>query len=41
MERIAMTHDPADDLVHPRFVDDDRLRRRVLYRLRAPVLGRR
>ena len=32
MERIGMTHDPADDFDHPR-VDDPRLRRHVLYRL--------
>jgi ribosomal-protein-alanine N-acetyltransferase len=33
MERIGMTHDPADDFDHPR-VTDERLRRHVLYRLR-------
>lgn len=33
MERIGMTHDPADDFDHPRFPDDARLRRHVLYRL--------
>jgi RimJ/RimL family protein N-acetyltransferase len=32
MERLGMTHDPADDFDHPR-VDDPRLRRHVLYRL--------
>jgi RimJ/RimL family protein N-acetyltransferase len=32
MERIGMTHDPADDFDHPR-VKDPRLRRHVLYRL--------
>ena len=32
MERLGMTHDPADDFDHPR-VDDTRLRRHVLYRL--------
>jgi RimJ/RimL family protein N-acetyltransferase len=32
MERIGMTHDPADDFDHPR-VADPRLRRHVLYRL--------
>ena len=33
MERLGMTRDPADDFDHPRFVDDHRLRRHVLYRL--------
>jgi ribosomal-protein-alanine N-acetyltransferase len=33
MERLGMRHDPADDFDHPRFLDDDRLRRHVLYRL--------
>ena len=32
MERIGMTHDPEDDFDHPR-VDDERIRRHVLYRL--------
>ena len=32
MERIGMTHDPADDFDHPN-VTDERLRRHVLYRL--------
>jgi ribosomal-protein-alanine N-acetyltransferase len=32
MERLGMTHDPADDFDHPR-VSDPRLRRHVLYRL--------
>jgi RimJ/RimL family protein N-acetyltransferase len=32
MERLGMTHDPADDFDHPN-VDDPRLRRHVLYRL--------
>jgi RimJ/RimL family protein N-acetyltransferase len=36
MERIGMTHDPADDFDHPRFLDDDRMRRHVLYRIRRP-----
>ena len=36
MERIGMTHDPADDFDHPRFPDDERMRRHVLYRLSAP-----
>ncbi|HZU21120.1 MAG TPA: GNAT family N-acetyltransferase [Gaiellaceae bacterium] len=33
MQRLGMTHDPADDFAHP-LVDDPRLRRHVLYRLR-------
>ena len=33
MERIGMTHDPADDFDHPRFMDDNRPRRHVLYRI--------
>jgi RimJ/RimL family protein N-acetyltransferase len=33
MERLGMTHDPADDFDHPR-VDDSRLRRHALYRFR-------
>ncbi len=32
MQKLGMTHDPADDFDHPR-VDDPRLRRHVLYRL--------
>jgi RimJ/RimL family protein N-acetyltransferase len=32
MERLGMTHDPADDFDHPR-VPEGRLRRHVLYRL--------
>jgi len=35
MRRLGMTYDPADDFDHPR-VDDDRLRRHVLFRLAAP-----
>jgi RimJ/RimL family protein N-acetyltransferase len=34
MERIGMTHDPADDFDHPFLSRDDPLRRHVLYRLR-------
>ena len=34
MERLGMTHDPADDFDHPSFSDGHRLRRHVLYRLR-------
>ena len=35
MERLGMSHDRADDFDHPLFMDDDRLRRHVLYRLEA------
>jgi RimJ/RimL family protein N-acetyltransferase len=34
MRRLGMRHDPADDFDHP-FVSEERLRRHVLYRLRA------
>jgi RimJ/RimL family protein N-acetyltransferase len=34
MERIGMTHDPADDFDHPRVAPGDPLRPHVLYRLR-------
>ena len=34
MRRLGMTHDPADDFDHP-LVEQPRLRRHVLYRLRA------
>ena len=33
MERIGMTHDPADDFDHPRHLANDRIRRHVRYRL--------
>ena len=33
MERIGMTHDPADDFDHPRVSDGHPLKRHVLYRL--------
>jgi RimJ/RimL family protein N-acetyltransferase len=36
MERIGMTHDPADDFDHPRLPVGHPLRRHVLYRLRKP-----
>jgi RimJ/RimL family protein N-acetyltransferase len=36
MERIGMTHDPADDFDHPRLPVGHSLRRHVLYRLRKP-----
>ena len=34
MERLGMTHDPADDFEHPLLPEDDPLRHHVLYRLR-------
>jgi len=33
MERLGMTHDPADDFDHPRLPEGHPLRRHVLYRL--------
>lgn len=33
MERIGMSHDPADDFDHPRLAADHPLRRHVLYRI--------
>ena len=36
MERIGMTHDPADDFDHPNVTQGHRLKRHVLYRLAAP-----
>ncbi len=37
MERIGMTHDPADDFDHPNLAPDHPHRRHVLYRLSDPV----
>jgi RimJ/RimL family protein N-acetyltransferase len=34
MDRLGMTHDPADDFDHPRLPVGHHLRRHVLYRLR-------
>jgi ribosomal-protein-alanine N-acetyltransferase len=34
MERLGMRRDPADDFEHPNLVEEDPLRRHVLYRLR-------
>ena len=36
MQRLGMTHDPADDFDHPRFPEGHRLRRHVLYRAGRP-----
>ena len=35
MEKIGMTHDPADDFDHPNVAEGHPLRRHVLYRLRS------
>lgn len=35
MEKLAMTHNPADDFDHPRLPEDHPLRRHVLYRKAA------
>ena len=35
MTRIGMTHDPVDDFEHPLIPEGSRLRRHVLYRIRA------
>jgi len=35
MERIGMSHDPAEDFDHPHLEPGDRLRRHVLYRIAA------
>ena len=35
MEKLGMTHDPAEDFDHPKFEDGDPLRRHVLYRLKS------
>ena len=37
MERIGMTHDPADDFDHPSFPAKHPLRRHVLYRIARPA----
>ncbi len=39
MERLGMTHDPADDFDHPRIPEGHRLKRHVLYRLRSHGRG--
>jgi RimJ/RimL family protein N-acetyltransferase len=33
MERLGMTHDPADDFDHPRLPEGHKLRRHLLYRI--------
>lgn len=37
MERLGMTHDPAEDFEHPALAPRHRLARHVLYRLAAPA----
>jgi RimJ/RimL family protein N-acetyltransferase len=36
MEKLGMTHHPADDFEYPNLPEGHPLRRHVLYRLRAP-----
>jgi RimJ/RimL family protein N-acetyltransferase len=36
MEKLGLTHDPADDFDHPGLPADSPLRRHVLYRIRRP-----
>ena len=36
MQRIGMTHDPADDFLHPNVPEGHRLQPHVLYRIRHP-----
>ena len=38
MEKLGMTHNPADDFDHPRLPEGHRLRHHVLYRLANPQL---
>lgn len=40
MERIGMTHEPADDFDHPALPEGHPLRRHVLYRIARPALPR-
>lgn len=39
MEKLGMTHDPADDFDHPKLPEGHPLRRHVLYRLRRSTRG--
>jgi len=39
MERLGLTHDPADDFDHPLLPAGHRLRRHVLYRIARPAAG--
>jgi RimJ/RimL family protein N-acetyltransferase len=38
MEKLGMTHNPAEDFDHPKLPPGHRLRRHVLYRLKNPAL---
>lgn len=40
MEKLGMTHDPADDFAHPTLAPDHRLSRHVLYRMSAHHFSR-
>jgi len=40
MEKLGMTHNPADDFDHPKLPPGHRLRRHVLYRLKNPALAK-
>ena len=40
MEKLGMTHDPADDFEHPLLHEGHPLRPHVLYRLRRPASSR-
>jgi RimJ/RimL family protein N-acetyltransferase len=40
MEKLGMTHDPAEDFDHPSLAPGHRLRRHVLYRIRNPAQNR-
>jgi ribosomal-protein-alanine N-acetyltransferase len=39
MEKLGMTHDPADDFDHPGLAEGHPMRRHVLYRLKRNVTG--
>jgi RimJ/RimL family protein N-acetyltransferase len=39
MEKLGMTHDPADDFDHPRLPEGHRLRRHVVYRIDRATWG--
>jgi len=40
MEKLGMTHDPAEDFDHPKLPPGHRLRRHVLYRLKNPAISK-
>jgi len=39
MEKIGMTHDPADDFDHPKLVPDSPIRRHALHRIDRPAFA--